>query len=128
MIWISASYVRIRPLNLARIYGKPTAGLTESWHDLVGLENPVMSGIARTHSVRQKKVASASFWRCAGLIRIFHLTTQPGPGVDPISIGCSGGNAKDLCRLIATQTREVTKFNQASLDRMRLGKLRKRGI
>ena len=58
----------------------------------------------------------------------FHLATQPGPRVNPVAVGCSGGDSEDLGRLFAGQAREVTQLDQPGLDRITLGELGQRGV
>src|SRR5271156_2639251 len=58
----------------------------------------------------------------------FHLATQPGPRVNPVAVGCSGRNAKDLGRIFAGQAGKVTQLDQPGLERIALGEPGQRGV
>ena len=61
-------------------------------------------------------------------ISAFHLATKPGPRVNPIAVGGSGGDPEDLGRLVAGQAREVTQLDQAGLDRITFAEFGQRGV
>ena len=57
-----------------------------------------------------------------------HLTSQPGPRVNPVSVGGTGRDAEDLGRLFAGEPREVPELDQPGLDRIALGEPGERGV
>jgi hypothetical protein len=53
----------------------------------------------------------------------FEFTTDPGSGIDPVSVGSFGRNSQNLSRLISSQARKIPQLDQPGFDWVVFGQL-----